>query len=69
MRIHIVYPEDRHVESDVVMGWASDAFADGDIEYMPTDINDAMSLLEDTGKVTFSACLCSQPNLTHGVPT
>ena len=54
MRIHIIYPDDRYVDEDVIRGWYRDAVADGDIEEADHEVDlwEAIRLLEDVGHIT-----------------
>jgi len=48
-QFHIVYPYDGHVTAEKIMMQASDAYADGVIEYQPDNVCDAILLLADAG--------------------
>jgi hypothetical protein len=77
--IHILYPDDRWVTPEKVIGWARDLIADGDYEDVDLDAEDdplplAMELLSDTGEVTFAWCGMNESNdeggynIEHGIP-
>lgn len=51
-RIDLVYPEERSVDADTILGWARDAYANGEIDHEPEDLLDAIDMLEDAGEIT-----------------
>lgn len=50
--VHILYPEDRWVSPEKIMLWAKDAYADGEIDHEPEDLEDAIEMLQDAGIIT-----------------
>lgn len=51
----LLYPEERIVDADTLMTWAHDAYANGEIDRAPQDLEDAIALLEDAGEITVRA--------------
>jgi hypothetical protein len=52
MSIQLVYPEKRIVSSATVLQWGKDAFANGEAEHEPTNVYEAIKVLEDLGHIT-----------------
>lgn len=54
--VRIIFPENRMVSPETLIGWAKDAVANGDTEPDGFDgsLESAMYLLEDIGQVTFA---------------
>ena len=52
MDFQILYPERRKVSEQTLMGWASDAFENGEIDHHPIDVFDAINMLSDAGIIT-----------------
>ena len=50
--IYIIYPERRTVSPTMIMSWAKDAFANGQIDNTADDVEDAIYLLENAGLIT-----------------
>ena len=50
--VHLIYPDDKWVSEEKIMGWAEDAFADGDIDHKPENLEDAIEMLNDAGIIT-----------------
>ena len=50
--IYIIYPERRTVSPTMIMSWAKDAFANGQIDNTAEDVEDAIFLLSDAGLIT-----------------
>jgi len=51
MIFQMLYPEERKIEDRHLMGWAQDHCADNEMQ-APTDVYNAISILEDAGLVT-----------------
>ena len=61
---HQLYPENCWVDEDIILGWARDLEADGDIEGgFGDDVDEAIRQMEDLGVVTFAR---SQQEDRHG---
>jgi hypothetical protein len=52
MKVYLVYPEKRTVSGDTVLQWGKDAFANGEAEYDPIEVYEAVEVLEDLGYIT-----------------
>lgn len=51
--IRLIYPENRTVSEERILGWAEDAAANGEIEGgFGTDVQEAVRQLEDAGLIT-----------------
>lgn len=50
--IYIIYPERRTVSPTLIMSWAKDAFANGQIDNTADNVEDAIYLLENAGLIT-----------------
>lgn len=54
---NLIWPERRTVADHVVLGWAKDAFANGEIGEAPRSAAHAANLLDQAGLVTFGSPL------------
>ncbi len=52
--VQLLYPERRKVSASKIIMWAKDAYADGDIDHEPENIEDAIEMLQDAGIITVS---------------
>ena len=52
MSVRLTYPEYRIVAEHVIMGWARDAYLDGDIPDQPVTLTEAIDALESLGYIT-----------------
>lgn len=50
--VYLLYPERRNVSEETIMMWASDAYDNGEIDYLPLTLEDAIVELQDIGHIT-----------------
>lgn len=53
-RVTLIYPEDRVIGGDRLVGWLSDAVANGECPRMPDDWEDALELAMQHLDITIS---------------
>lgn len=54
-RVRILWPERRWVDFDTLIVWAKDAVANGDADGPVEGLESAITILSDTGAVTFAS--------------
>lgn len=64
--VELLYPEASSVSEERIMGWAADAFANGEIARPPSNLDDAIEQLHEAGLIT--ACRRDKAPTSCGGP-